>query len=101
MIIIHAMVDPPNLLPRLLTAPLQRALRTMPVVVVTGARQTGKSTLVRHLLGPRDYITLDDFDVQARAEAEPDALFEGRAAVTLDEVQRAPGLLRAIKRAVD
>src|SRR5688500_10985258 len=98
--IIHGVTDPP-ILPRALGPAVVRAPRAMPVVVVTGARQTGKSTLVRHLPGPREYITLDDLDVLARATAEPDALVAGRRAVTLDEVQRAPALLHAIKRAVD
>ena len=48
MIIIHGMNDP-QLLPRALQATLDLALRTFPVVVVTGSRQTGKSTLVRWL----------------------------------------------------
>jgi hypothetical protein len=47
MIIIHRMNRVP--LPRALELPLRNAARTMPVVVVTGARQTGKSTLVRDL----------------------------------------------------
>lgn len=100
MIIIHAVN---RLLPRLLAAPLRRALRTDPVVVVTGARQTGKTTLVR-TLGPRAkrlYLTLDDLDTLADAEAVPDDLVRRAPRLTLDEVQRAPQLLLAVKRAVD
>jgi len=73
----------------------------MPVVVVTGARQTGKSTLVRYLLDERTYLTLDDLEILDRAEREPDALVSQHHPVTLDEVQRSPNLLVAIKRAVD
>jgi predicted AAA+ superfamily ATPase len=94
-------VSEPAVVPRLLTASVQRALKAMPVVVVTGARQTGKSTLVRHLLGPREYLTLDDIEIQARAEREPDALVHRPGPLTLDEVQRTPALLHAIKKAVD
>jgi predicted AAA+ superfamily ATPase len=103
MIIIHGVDKPSPPLPRYLTAEVQRALRAFPVVVLTGARQTGKSTLIRELLSgsPRDYRTLDDIDVLDRAEHEPDALVASKAPLTLDEVRRSPSLLLAIKRAVD
>jgi predicted AAA+ superfamily ATPase len=73
------------------------------VVVITGARQTGKSTLIHELLpvSGREYRTLDDIEILERAEREPDALVSGKAPLTLDEVQRSPRLLLAIKRAVD
>jgi uncharacterized protein len=89
--------------PRLAAEALQRASRAMPVVVVTGARQTGKSTLVRHLApeGDRPYFSLDDLDVLAQATEAPDDLVNRTPMMTLDEVQRAPGLLLAVKRAVD
>jgi len=100
MIIIHVMAD--RRLPRLLTDTIQRVGRTMPVVVVTGARQTGKSTLVRDLLpGRRAYHTLDDLDVRALAERTPDELVGRPGPMVLDEVQRVPDLLLAVKRAVD
>lgn len=100
MIIMHTMANTP--LPRLLTGAAQRVARTMPVVVVTGARQTGKSTLVRDLLpGRRAYQTLDDLDVWAQAERTPDELVERPGSLVLDEVQRVPDLLLAVKRAVD
>ncbi len=74
----------------------------MPVVVVTGARQTGKSTLARYLVpGPRSYRSLDDLDVLDAARRDPEVLVGGSEPVTLDEVQRAPELLLAVKRAVD
>jgi len=100
MIIIHAMSG--YLLPRLLTETVQRVARTMPVVVVTGARQTGKSTLVGDLLpGRRAYHTLDDLDIRDQAERFPDELVERPGPLVLDEVQRVPDLLLAVKRAVD
>ncbi len=74
----------------------------MPALVVSGARQTGKSTLVQDLTpGSRQYRTLDDQDVLDAARHEPDLLVGGSEPVTLDEVQRAPELLRAVKRAID
>ncbi len=98
MIIIHIM----NILPRLTEQTLAEQLRVMPVVVVTGARQTGKSTLVaERVSGVRRYATLDDLDVLDAARRDPEALVGGRNAVTLDEVQREPGFLTAVKRAVD
>ncbi|HLU35243.1 MAG TPA: ATP-binding protein [Thermomicrobiales bacterium] len=74
----------------------------MPALVVTGARQTGKSTLVRHLApGNRRYRTLDDLDVLDVARREPELLTGDSDPITLDEVQRAPELLHAVKRAID
>jgi predicted AAA+ superfamily ATPase len=98
MTIIHAM----KTLPRLVGAALAERLRVMPAVVVTGARQTGKSTLAEHLVpGERRYRSLDDLDVLDAARRDPEVLVGGREPVTLDEVQRAPDLLHAVKRAID
>jgi len=98
MIIIHGMKP----LPRLVSGALAERLGVMPAVVVTGARQTGKSTLAEHLVqGKRHYRTLDDFDVLDAARRDPEALVGGNEPVTLDEVQREPGLLSAVKRAID
>ncbi|MEX0899845.1 MAG: ATP-binding protein [Gammaproteobacteria bacterium] len=91
-----------NRLPRLVTATLLERLAAMPAVILSGARQTGKSTLVEHLVpGRRDYYSLDDLDVRDLAQRDPSALVGGQGPVTLDEVQREPDLLLAIKRAVD
>jgi len=92
-----------RLLPRLLAPPLARALRSFPVVVLGGSRQTGKSTLARMgVSGSRRlYRSLDDIDVLERAQRAPEALVRDARRVTLDEVQRAPDLLLAVKRAVD
>ncbi len=90
------------LLPRHAQPALADRLRVMPAVVVTGARQTGKSTLVQALTpGDRRFISLDDLDAMELARRDPEALVEGAAPVTLDEVQREPDLLRAVKRAID
>ena len=98
MIIIHHM-DP---YPRLVEAALAERLRVMPAVVVTGARQTGKSTVAEHLVeGRRRYATLDDLDILDAARRDPASLVAGATPVTLDEVQRAPELLLTVKRAID
>jgi predicted AAA+ superfamily ATPase len=89
-------------LPRLVATALAERLRVMPAVVVTGARQTGKSTLAEQLVaGKRRYATLDDLDVLDAARRDPEVLVGGPGPVTLDEVQREPGLLHAVKRAID
>lgn len=88
--------------PRLVAKSLRHRLRVMPAVVVTGARQTGKSTLARDLTpGKRRYFSLDDLDVVDIARSDPDSLVGGTEPVTLDEVQREPDLLLAVKRAID
>ena len=71
-------------------------------MVVTGARQTGKSTLAREMApGGRRFLSLDDLDVVDLARRDPEALIGGGLAVTLDEVQREPNLLHAVKREID
>lgn len=74
-----------------------------PVVVLMGARQTGKSTLVQTLpaLEDRLYLTLDDLTVRGQAQTEPDDLVRRAPHLTIDEIQREPDLILAIKRAVD
>lgn len=100
MIIILTMAS--SALPRLIGKSLEDQLEIMPAVVVTGARQSGKSTLAQELApGRRVYLSLDDLDVLDAARRDPDSLLEGGAPVTLDEVQREPDLLHAVKRAVD
>ena len=100
MIIIHGMNG--FTLSRLVSPSLDARLRVMPAVVVTGARQAGKSTLVQRLTpGPRRFLSLDDLDAVEVARRDPDALVGGSQPVTIDEVQREPDLLHAVKRAID
>ena len=81
---------------------LRQALATLRVVVVMGPRQAGKSTFVRNDPGTagRPYYTLDDPDTLLRAQADPRA-FVAAAPVIIDEVQRVPELVLAVKAAVD
>jgi predicted AAA+ superfamily ATPase len=98
--IIHLVND--IALPRHVGSALAERLRVMPAVVVTGARQTGKSTLAELLTpGERRFRSFDDLDVTELAHREPDALIGGNEPLTLDEVQREPAVLLAIKRAID
>jgi predicted AAA+ superfamily ATPase len=75
------------------------------VVLLTGARQVGKSTLAQGLIGPSWhalYLTLDDRAVLDAALRDPDGFISGQPTpVVIDEVQRAPDVMRAIKRMVD
>ena len=84
---------------------LLAALRDTRVVLLHGARQTGKSTLARWLAGnayPARYLTLDDAGVLSAARHDPQGLVQGLdGPVVLDEAQRAPELFLAIKAAVD
>jgi len=90
-------------LPRNVDAALRRALAAMPAVVITGARQTGKSTLVRSGTAGHDraYLTLDDLEVLDQAGMAPDDLVDRGRRMTIDEIQRHPALLRSVKRAID
>jgi len=86
--------------PRWFSSNLQSALRVLPVTVLTGARQTGKTTLTQALEPARTYFTLDDVGILDQVERNPDSLLSA-CPVILDEVQRAPQILLAVKRAVD
>jgi len=88
---------------RWLTPQLVAAIDVHPVVVLTGARQVGKSTLLRHAKPFADwrYHTLDNYDTLAQAKDDPTSLWAGTSEVVIDEVQRLPALLLDIKQAVD
>lgn len=89
---------------RFLTHPLTDALADSPVVLINGARQTGKTTLVQSLAPTRfaTYFTLDDLGVLSAARSDPQGFIAGLSgSVILDEVQRAPELFPALKAAVD
>lgn len=93
--------------PRHLAPTLREALSDRPVVLLNGARQVGKSTLVQSLAKGHsaEYFTLDDATVLAAATRDPAGFVAGLAGlagpVILDEVQRAPELFLALKAAVD
>ncbi len=90
---------------RNITPHLLAALADSPVVLLHGARQTGKSTLVKHIAEKEHrarYLTLDDASVLAAAKSDPAGFLAGfDCPIALDEVQRVPELLVAIKAAVD
>src|SRR3954452_1206610 len=83
---------------------LREALTDRPVVLLNGARQVGKSTLVQTLTegSPRRYFTLDDSTVLAAVSRDPAGFVAGLGGpVILDEVQRAPEMFLALKASVD
>ncbi len=72
------------------------------VLLVTGARQVGKSTLLKHCDKKRNYVTLDDYNVREMAINEPELFLQRyKAPLIIDEIQYAPNLLSYIKIAVD
>lgn len=90
--------------PRHIQPRLTDALTDTPVVLLNGARQTGKSTLVQTLAASagRRFLTLDDRVVLAAAKNDPAGFISGLSGpVALDEIQRAPELFLDIKAAVD
>lgn len=88
---------------RELTEAIADALIDMPVVVVTGMRQVGKSTLLQEdaLFKNRRYITLDDFAQLEAARHNPETLLGRDVPITVDEAQRSPALLTVVKQMVD
>ncbi|MDQ2832161.1 MAG: ATP-binding protein [Acidobacteriota bacterium] len=88
--------------PRFSAKRVATALTDTPVAMLIGPRQCGKTTLVRQFADEdREYVTLDDDTVLEAARNDPTGFVRGFDRVTIDEVQRAPELLRAIKRSVD
>lgn len=79
------------------------ALGEMPVVVLTGMRQTGKTTFLQTQpeFHGRRYVTFDDFAQLEAAKRDPEGFVDTEELLTIDEVQRCPEILIAIKRAVD
>lgn len=72
------------------------------VIAVTGARQTGKSTMMKHILQGVTHVTLDDMRDRQRAKETPDLFLRDIGTpVFIDEIQRAPELFSYIKMIVD
>lgn len=81
---------------------LRKSARTRPVVVLTGARQTGKTALLRRLFPTHAFVSLDLPTQAEQAEKEPAAFLARVAApAIIDEVQYAPALFRHLKAVVD
>ena len=98
-------LPPHSLVPRHAHRLVTEALADTPIVVIQGARQVGKSTLAGQVLAgrPSRLVTLDDPGTLAAAEADPVTFVNQypNGCLGVDEVQRAPGLVLALKAAVD
>lgn len=80
----------------------KEALSDTPVVLIVGPRRAGKTTLVRKMGDAGcDYITLDDQTVLAAVQSDPTGFVRELDRAIIDEIQRAPELLLAIKKSVD
>jgi predicted AAA+ superfamily ATPase len=82
---------------------IKHALKTRRVIVLSGPRQCGKTTLVKELAGPDVfYRTLDDITLMEAAQHDPQGFIQhDRGLMIIDEIQRVPLLLQAIKQEVD
>jgi uncharacterized protein len=89
-------------IPRRVEAEIEASLADTRVVLVTGPRQAGKSTLVsRYVTEERPAITLDDIATLNLAKSDPAGFIRGLDCAVIDEIQRAPELMLAIKESVD
>jgi predicted AAA+ superfamily ATPase len=89
---------------RFIASEIKKALALFPVCVLTGARQTGKSTLLKNELSDYTYVTLDDPIQRDFAKSDPSGFLNslaGSDGIILDEIQYVPSLLSYIKMDVD
>lgn len=87
---------------RALEPELRRAARAFPVVVLTGPRRAGKTTLLRAAFPAATYHLLEDPDLVARFRADPRTFIDGlRPPVILDEIQHVPEILAYLRTIVD
>lgn len=91
---------PPVILSRHLRNRIDIAMKDTPVVLINGPRQSGKTTLVREY-SSLPYCTLDDDNILNAARQDPIGFINRFERAIIDEIQRAPELLRAIKFSVD
>jgi predicted AAA+ superfamily ATPase len=95
-------LPPGQIIDRKVRSLIETALTDTRVVLIVGPRQAGKTTLVRQLAGAdRPYITLDDAGALNAARTDPVGFVRGIERAVIDEIQRAPELMLAIKESVD
>src|SRR3990167_9082603 len=90
-----------NNYPRKVATYINLAMKDTPVVMINGPRQSGKTTLVQQYTPSLPYYTLDDDNILNSALQDPIGFIKRIDRGIIDEIQRAPELLRAIKLSVD
>jgi len=87
---------------RAIAAAVLTAAKQFPSLVLTGTRQSGKTTLLRRLFPNAQYVLLEAPDIQARAKSDPCGLLDAiRPPVLFDEIQNAPELFGYIRERID
>jgi len=80
---------------------IREIVEKFPVVVITGARQVGKSTLLRNEFQDFTYLTMDDLALREKTRLDPHSLWKDSERVVIDEAQKLPQIFDANKMAVD
>ena len=91
-----------NYIPRNITVKLEKAAQYFPAILLTGVRQCGKTTLLKHTFPKAHYVLLEDLDVIYRVNSDPKGFLDNlNTPVILDEIQNTPDLLRYIRTRID
>jgi predicted AAA+ superfamily ATPase len=93
--------DTPPLIQRHLQPLLNEALADTPAVLINGPRQSGKTTLAHQCAAGMPYFSLDDANRLAAARSDPQGFIRQIDRAIIDEIQRSPELLLALKRSID
>jgi predicted AAA+ superfamily ATPase len=87
---------------REITPCVKAVFKKYPVVTITGPRQSGKTTLVKHLFGDRPYVNLEQLENREFARSDPRGFLQAlQKGAVIDEIQRVPELLSDIQALVD
>lgn len=89
-------------IPRLLAPQIEQAVKYFPVIIVTGPRQSGKTSLCRHLFPNYEYINLEDIGLRSMAQQDPNGFILAHSDnLIIDEIQHVPQLMSTIQVRVD
>ena len=88
--------------PRAIEKAIKEGANQFPAVIVTGPRQTGKSTLLKNIFPKHSYVSLDDPLIRRQAQEDPNLFLESYPApLIIDEIQYAPEILSYLKIQID